>query len=61
MIRRSKASEELREECSRRRNEYKGLERGINLLSEREGQLGRQTNVCGAEGGRKRAGGGEDR
>ena len=61
MIRRSKASEELREECSRRRNKYKGIEAGINLLSEREGQLGRQSNVCGVEGGRKRAGGDKDR
>lgn len=61
MMRRSKAPEELREECSRRRNEYKGLEAGINLLSERERQLGRQSYVCGAEGGRKRAGGDEDR
>lgn len=61
MIKKSKASEELREECSRRRNKYKGLEAGINLPIEREAQLRRQSNVCGAEGGRKRAGGDEDR
>lgn len=49
MIRRSKPSEELGEECSRRRKKCKGLEVGINLLNEGEGQLGRQPNVAGAE------------
>lgn len=46
---------------SSRRNNYKDLEVEINLMSQGEGQLGRQLSVTGAEGGRGRVRGDENK